>query len=82
MRKVAFTATGKRRQSSTTRLVRCLGIVRRLQDGPAVSVRTLARIWSVDDRSIQRDLKVLQAVGYNLEIAGKPGWYKLVWRPA
>lgn len=82
MRKVAFTATGKRRQSSTTRLVRCLGIVRRLQDGPSVSVRTLARVYSVDDRSIQRDLKVLQAVGYKLEIAGKTGWYKLAWRPA
>lgn len=47
----------------------------RLQAGP-VHVPQLAKVYGVDQRSIQRDLRELVAAGFSVERGDLKGWWR------
>jgi predicted DNA-binding transcriptional regulator YafY len=74
MKLVAFKTSGRPApHRKPARLRRCLEIFVRLRTGPAY-VWTLARVFGVDRRSIQRDLRVLADAGVKLEMDADQRW--------
>jgi len=58
--------------NGAAQLRRLIRLIRMLSDSPQ-TLRRLARCLDVSDRTIQRDLKILQSIGYRIGQVDGPG---------